>query len=162
MPERRFEVREKGLKEAQRQFSKLKQAVGQGRREPMELVGEEARVIIVKRTASGIDVNGAAFKPYSAAYAKQKGKSAADLHVTTEMLGGISVNAWAKKVRIFLKGNYAFKIGRVHNVGGRSGRGTGFQMPKREFMGVTRERDMLVKVANVWWSAYVRSLGLAR
>lgn len=67
----------------------------------MREVGLLAREIMVRRTMAGRDVDGGAFQPYSAAYAKAKraalGTGAVNLQVSGAMLNDITivdVHAW--------------------------------------------------------------------
>lgn len=154
-----FEYRERGLKEMQRRFRLLEGSVKRGRVQPMKKAGEKAVEVIRKRTARGKDIAGAAFAPYSAKYAKKKG-GRPDLKVSGAMMAAVSSQAWAKKARIYIAGSREWMKGRVHNVGGRSGRGTGFSMTKREFMGIEREKNIIAAVIRADWTAYVRQLGL--
>lgn len=158
-----YQVRVKGLKEAQRQYRKFYAAIRQGRKEAMEAGGKKAVEIIRKRTTAGKDVNHRKFQEYSKAYAKWKGTSFVDLELRGIMLNAVSLKAWAKKCRIFIKGTgELIKKAIVHNNGGRSGRGTGFAMPKREFMGVEKERDEVIKPIREWWFKFARKLGFGR
>jgi phage gpG-like protein len=158
-----YQFSEKGIKEARRNFRKLYTAVQQGRVKAMEAGGKKAVEIIRKRTTSGKDVNHRKFKKYSKAYAKWKGTSFVDLELRGVMLNAVSLNAWAKKCRIFIKGTgELIKKAIVHNNGGRSGRGTGFAMPKREFMGVEKERDEVIKPIREWWYKFAKKLGFGR
>lgn len=63
--------------------------------EDMRDLGLWAREQIVRRTMAGQDVNGAAFEPYSPAYAKAKqaalGTSAVNLQVSGAMLNDITI-----------------------------------------------------------------------
>ena len=154
------EVRSKGLKEAQRKFRLFHMAIKQGRVEPMKAGAEKAVDIILKRTVKGLDVNHKAFKPYTPKYAKRKKSTQVNLILENDMLAAIDSQSWAKKSRIFIKKGLQWVKGKTHNVGGRSGRGTGFAMPKREFMGVERERAQIVAVIRKWWQKYKRQVGL--
>ena len=153
------EYKETGLKDMQRALIKLRQAVGQGRVEPMEKVGGEAIKIIISRTKDGRDVNGNKFTPYCDSYAKKK-PGAPDLTLSGDMLKNIKFQAWTKKCRIYLALGFDRVKGIVHNNRGRSGRGTGFAMPQREFMGVQKEVDKLRKIFRDWWEKYAKDLGL--
>lgn len=158
-----YEVRSNNLKQAQRAFRQFYAAIQQGRKEPMELVAKEAVKIINERTASGKDVSGRRFQKYSPAYAKKKKTNHVDLTLTRQMLNAVSFQAWAKKARIFIKGTgELIKKAIVHNNGGRSGRGTGFQMPQREFMGVEQEKERIVKIARKWWYDYAKKFGFGK
>jgi hypothetical protein len=149
----------KGLKEAQRALRDLKLALSQGRVAPMKLVTVKAVKIIRDRTLKGQDVNHNPFTPYSKAYAKKK-KGRPNLKVSEDMLGAVSSQAWAKKGRVYIKRGLQWVKGIVHNNAGRSGRGTGFKMTKREFMGVDKEADSLRVIYRNWWYALVKKLGL--
>lgn len=158
-----YQFREKGIKEAQRRYRQFLAAIKQGRKEPMELGGKKAIEIVRKRTTAGKDVNGRRFKKYTKAYAKKKGTTFVDLELTGKMLNAISLQAWAKKCRVFIKGTgELIKKAIVHNNGGRSGRGTGFEMPKREFMGAKKEEAQIIKVIRDWWYKYARKFGFGR
>jgi hypothetical protein len=112
---------------------------------------------IVKRTKSGIDVAGVTFKPYSPGYAAKKGYSAADLTVSGRLISqeGFDFEVLGGRgkiyIRIFVpKKIHAGKVDHytlasVHNFGGRSGRGKGFQMPKREFFGMSEAIAMEIE-----------------
>ena len=119
-----YEFRSKGLAQAQRRFRQFYAAIGQGRKEPMEIGAKKAIEIIQKRTSAGKDVRGRKFKKYSRAYAKSKGTNHVDLQLTRRMISAVSFQAWAKRARIFVKGTgELIKKAIVHNNGGRSGRG---------------------------------------
>lgn len=154
------EVRSKGLKDAQRKFREFEGAIKQGRVEPIGKAADLAIKIIKERTLKGLDIDHSPFKPYSSKYAKKKGTSKPDLKVSGDMLGAIKRQAWAKKARIFISAGLQWVKGKTHNVGGRSGRGTGFAMPKREFMGVDREKSKIIQVMIDWWRKYKRQVGL--
>lgn len=107
---------------------------------------------IIFRTRAGLDVNNKTFTPYSKAYAKKKGGgSAANLYASGKLLSRegfeYEVLGGAGKIyiRIFIpsnqhsKGISHYTLASVHNFGMRSGRGQGFQMPEREFMGITKK-----------------------
>jgi hypothetical protein len=57
----------------------------------MREIGLLLRERITRRTIGGKDVNGAAFQPYSAAYAVQKGSTHVDLTVSGNMLNHLQV-----------------------------------------------------------------------
>lgn len=63
--------------------------------EDMRQIGLLAREQILRRTARGTDVHGAAFEPYSEGYAKQKrqalGTSAVNLQVSGNMLNDLTI-----------------------------------------------------------------------
>jgi hypothetical protein len=108
---------------------------------------QRERTRILKRTASGVDANGAAFRPYSAAYAKRKSKyrstSTVDLrgrnapHMLQAIVAtvgsltdeGDSLEPANDAVLAFYDDRAAL-LARVHNEG--EGR-----MPKREFFTAT-------------------------
>jgi len=67
-------------------------------RELMREIGLMAREKILRRTASGVDSNGAPFTPYSEGYAKQKGKAlgasaagAVNLQASGDMLNALTL-----------------------------------------------------------------------
>jgi len=64
----------------------------------MRIVGQQAIVLIKRRTLSGIDAEGAAFAAYSEGYARAKAKAfgssgTPDLHASGAMLNGLVVRA---------------------------------------------------------------------
>lgn len=130
-------VKVTGLVEIRKALSDLRDY---GSQELFQEVGFEAKSMIQRRTLRGQDINGRAFKPYSRGYRKT---GTPDLHVTGSMLGAISHESNNKQTRVFVEntgrpqkiGNYDLAM--VHNEGGKSGRGSGFMMPKREFFGIT-------------------------
>jgi phage gpG-like protein len=156
-----FTVTVKGLTELQGNFKKFHDAISQGQIKPMELAAEKAIEIIKKRTDTAQDVNYVSFKPYNPRYARKK-RTTVNLKVSGDMLANIKFQAWAKVARIYLGAGLLWHIGKVHNVGGRSGRGRGFTMPKREFMGVSHDRDksQIGDVMRKWWKDFARGLGL--
>jgi hypothetical protein len=115
---------------------------------------------IVSRTKSGLDVAGHRFTPYSAAYAKKKGRGSPDLVASGQMIqrGAFRFQTalYQDKVvlRIWMEGPHSGGISipdlaMVHNFGMRSGRGMGFQMPKREFYGIDKEIEAAVREISV-------------
>lgn len=148
----------KGIKEAQRNLKKLKQAVGQGRREPMEIVCKAGVGYIKKDTKEGKDKDGRPFKPYSPKYAKKKGGKP-NLRVSGDMLAAIAYQAWAKKGRIYVKAGLQWVKMKTHAAGGRSGRGTGFAMPQRNPMGVETHVNQLRGMYRRWWEEFAKGLG---
>jgi len=158
-----YQIRCVGLKQAQRLYRQFYAAIRQGRVEAMEAGGKKAVEVIRKRTTVGKDVNHRGFQKYSKAYAAKKGTQFVDLELTGQMLNSLSLKAWAKRCRIFIKGTgELLKKAIVHNCGGRSGRGTGFAMPKREFMGVEREREEVIAPIRKWWYGFAKKLGFGR
>lgn len=151
----------KGIEELQRKFSQFEAAIKQGRVEPMEKAADKAIEIIQNRTAKSKDVGYKPFEAYSPGYAKKK-KGPVDLRVSGDMLSNVKRQSWAKKARIYLGSGLLWHIGKVHNVGGRSGRGLGFSMPKREFMGVDSDKDkaVIAQVMREWWYAFKERIGL--
>lgn len=61
--------------------------------EDMREIGLLVRERIYRRTVSGTDVDGQAFAPYSAEYAKAKGSSRVDLQVSGNMLNHMQIVA---------------------------------------------------------------------
>ena len=158
-----YQFRESGLKEAQRKYRMFLAAINRGEVEPMKLGGKKAVEVIRKRTTAGKDVNGKKFQKYTKKYAKRKGTSFVDLELKGDMLNRIAFKAFVRKCRIFINSTgELLKKAIVHNNGGRSGRGTGFAMPKREFMGVEKERDEVIKPIREWWFKYAKKLGFGK
>ncbi len=115
---------------------------------------------IVNRTQRGINVAGARFKPYSPKYAAKK-RNMGMSSIPNLVLSGKMISEWGFDyevlsgngkiyIRIFIPKNKShsgygrsnishYTLAAVHNFGQRSGRGQGFQMPKREFMGLDKE-----------------------
>lgn len=58
-------------------------------KELMREVGLLARERIYRRTISGTDMHGNAFKPYSAGYAEAKGKAVGNTNVTLQLSGAM-------------------------------------------------------------------------
>jgi hypothetical protein len=56
---------------------------------PMEGMVEDAKKVILEKTAAGKDYLHRSFSPYSKAYAKKKGSTRVDLKVSGTMLGAI-------------------------------------------------------------------------
>lgn len=155
------EIKAHGLKEAQRAFRSFHQAIAKGSVEPMTIMANKAIEIIHTRTAQGKDVDGSTFKPYSPKYAKRKGSTHVNLYLHGDMIESIIFQAWAKKARVLIKGTLALITKAiVHDQGGRSGRGKGFAMPKRQFMGVDREQERVCEEGRKWWKAFAKGLGL--
>jgi len=91
---------------------------------------------IRKRTLSGLDVDGKAFKKYSAQYAKKKtdtGRSdTVNLTYSGAMMGSITVRSYNEQAEIFIADNQRKQIAYKHNFGDGA--------PKREFFGVTEAK----------------------
>ena len=117
-----------------------------------ERIGQETVKRIVDRTKRGLDVDGQPFKPYSSNY-KKKGRSIkVNLKVSGELLKSIKEDPDRDHVRIYVDftmhskaGITNYDLAVVHDQGGRAGRGKGFSMPKREFMGLTGKQKDQVK-----------------
>ncbi|HSW63873.1 MAG TPA: phage virion morphogenesis protein [Dissulfurispiraceae bacterium] len=136
-------VKVKGLKEIQAKLQKIERIGKQGDSGMMTEVKDEAIDVLLKRTASGRDVGGAPFKPYTDKYAKKKRSSFVNLFLSGKMLGSIKGKATAKQAVIAVEGDQKiYDIALVHNEGGKSGRGAGFKMPKREFFGIRLEAEI--------------------
>jgi len=119
---------------------------------------------IVARTKGGIDIAGQRFKPYSKAYAKKKGTSSANLVSSGRMISrsGFDYEVLGGNGRIYIRiyvpakmhrgGADHYTLASVHNFGMRSGRGSGFNMPKREFFGLDKKiNDALMAYSRDHW-----------
>ena len=146
----------KGLKEARTQMARLSNYLRRGDKSIWKRIGEAGTEAIRKRTAQSKDADDKKFKPYSKRYWKYG--QPVDLSVTGTMLANVLHQPGNKFVRIYLskrkhrgiKLNH-FQLAEIHNFGGRSGWGGGFNMPKREFMGLTKRqvkelRDVFGKI----------------
>lgn len=130
-------VKVKHLKEIQAKLQKIERIGKRGDVGMMTEVKDEAIDIVLKRTASGRDVKGFPFLAYTDRYAKKKRSSFVNLFLSGKMLGSIKGGASAKRAIIVVEGDQkTYDIALVHNEGGKSGRGVGFRMPKREFFGI--------------------------
>lgn len=110
-------------------------------------VFEKARDGIIKRTRSGVDVDGMKFKPYSPEYAKRKGRSNANLVDSGKLMSRegfeFQVMRGGNKIilRIFIPDKFHSKdvdhytLGYTHNFGIGNA-------PQREFMGLD---DKIIK-----------------
>ena len=101
-----------------------------------DLCGRRARQIVIRRTRQGRDVSGSGFQKYSDSYKK---KRRVNLTESGHMLDSITVEVHEDHVRLYIPGSDGDKnydIALVHNEGGKSGKGKGFMMPKREFFGI--------------------------
>lgn len=94
--------------------------------------------IIRERTQGGVDVDGAAFEPWTDAYRQREGKSGQDyLDLSGRMLGAIRGQALdGRTARVFVQGTAhgginSHSLAVVHN------QGLGHQ-PKRRFFGISR------------------------
>jgi hypothetical protein len=126
---------------------------------------------IISRTKSGIDVGGMKFTPYSKAYAKKKGRGSPDLTLTGQMLskGAFKFQTFYQDgrviIRIWMEGPHTGGIdigtlASVHNFGGKSGRGDGFSMTKREFFGIDEAITKALKdLKTEQWQKIIRSFG---
>lgn len=106
---------------------------------------------IIGRTKSGVDVAGVAFQRYSKKYADKKGTTRANLSASGKLISreGFAFETFMQNGRIIIRiyipneihsGQVDhYTLASVHNFGMRSGRGMGFQMPKREFMGLDQK-----------------------
>jgi hypothetical protein len=125
---------------------------------------------IISRTKSGIDIGGMKFTPYSKKYAEKKGYSAADLTQTGQMLsrGSFKFQTIFQNgrvmIRIWMEGGHSGRVdmltlASVHNFGMKSGRGKGFQMPKREFFGIDEAITKAIKdLSTEKWREIMRGL----
>jgi phage virion morphogenesis protein len=100
-----------------------------------QIVGVEA----VRDSNANFREGGFDGKKWSARKNKnRKGKRDTKVLTDTGDLGdSIDYNADFNEVKIGTNLDYA----KVHNEGGRSGRGKGFTMPKRQFLGVTQRME---------------------
>jgi len=70
-------------------------------------IGTDIETKIDKRVDAGVDVNGKAFKPYSAAYAKRKGKTQVNLTDTGAMMNSLGTTADVDGATISVSPAYA-------------------------------------------------------
>ena len=99
------------------------------------LFAEIAIDTINTRTLDGKTVNGGSFKPYSAAYAKEKGvtRDSVDLFLEGDMLESISRRSSKEKSStVFIQMEKGLQTKKAFN------HNTGDTLPKREFFGITR------------------------
>jgi len=125
---------------------------------------------IVKRTRGGLDIAGVNFKPYSEAYAKKKKGARPNLVASGAMISreGFEFEVLKKENRIIIRIYVPSKshgkvdqytLASVHNFGMRSGRGMGFAMPKREFMGLDQKIiDAINEFTKEQWRDIFRGL----
>jgi phage gpG-like protein len=159
-----------GLKKTQKKMRDFKSLIRKGDKKIFQEVGKVGVDIIKKRTAKSKDVDGKKFIKYSEAYAAKKGSSHVDLRVSGKMLRALNFQAFAKKVRFYVKKNKrkgklnSFNLAVVHNFGARiihggkaypQKKGKKYlpvaKMPKREFMGFMRnEEKKLFKMIRVF------------
>jgi hypothetical protein len=149
---------------------------------------ERQRTRILQRTAAGMDVNGAAFTPYSAGYAKQKsrygrggtvdlrGRNAPNMLQAMVTTSGSTTDGDsdtpADGGSIGFYDDRSAMLAQVHNEGAtirtrqgtgkrKAGRGAGsFAMPKREFFGASDE-DMNDMHADIGSRIEIRLRGIA-
>lgn len=126
-----------------------------------ENLGKQARKIVISRTRQGKDAHGSSFKPYSRNYKKSP---PVNLTKSGHMLDSIRLEAHDDFVRIYIPGgdgDKTFDIALVHNEGGKSGRGKGFMMPKREFFGIFTDDEIaaLRKIIDAHFDEAIRRLG---
>ena len=98
---------------------------------------------MVNRTASGRDISGRSFTPYSESYAEKKGvsRNSVDLILTGDMLGSFeSSSTQPNMVEIKIEGEEAPKAYN-HDVGDT--------LPRREFFGFNSEDDLADVVREV-------------
>ena len=138
----------KGSERARKALSQLKKF---GNRKLMGDLGDKAIEIIIKRTVGkGIDVKHRPFTPYSKGYKKKRGQMV-NLRLSGQMLNAMSRQVLdGHTVRIYIedssrKGQSIDNnfLAWVHNDGGRSGKGKGFNMPKREFFWIENKRELI-------------------
>jgi len=125
---------------------------------------------IISRTKSGVDVGGIKFEPYSKAYAKKKGYHSRDLTLSGQMLSRGSFKyqtifqGGRVMIRIWMEGPHSggvsvHTLASVHNFGMRSGRGSGFTMPKAEFFGIDKAITKAIKELSIAkWRDILRGL----
>ena len=93
------------LPTTQKQFRKLQRRFRENKRPAMLAAVLQARTIITERTAKGVDVNGAPFKPYTKTYAafrRSRGRSTTpDLMFTGRMLASMKAKADRDKGVLF-------------------------------------------------------------
>ena len=138
------------IKGSKRALKALKNISDFGNKRLMEEMGAKAIEIVIKRTLSGVDVKHKPFHPYSKNYIEKRGKQV-DLSLTRQMLNAISQNVLdGHTTRIYIQASprSGEKINNnllawVHNEGGRSGRGKGFDMPKREFFWIENRKELI-------------------
>ncbi len=85
-------------------------------------LGHEALGLIVARIGTGVDVDGRAFQPYSAEYAKLRtakglGTTRVDLVRTGHMLGAMTVTQGSGEVMIAFNSSLEAKKAAAHNYG---------------------------------------------
>lgn len=121
---------------------------------------------IIERTKRGIDVAGMTFEPSKVdgrdINLVKSGKLMSKEGFAFEVMRGVN----KLYLRIYMtdsghsKGISFVDLGRVHNFGLKSGRGKGFQMPKREFMGADQKIiDALINYEKQEWADLFRRLG---
>jgi len=123
-------------------------------------IGKQARKIIVDRTRHGKDAHGKSFTPYSKKYKKS---GTVNLTKSGYMLDSITVEPHDDYVRVYIpgtEGDKNFDIALVHNEGGKSGRGKGFRMPKREYFGIFTDDEIrqVKKIIEAKYDEVIRRL----
>lgn len=102
-------------------------------------IANEVKSNIIRDTASGIDVKGRAFTPYSKKYAREKGSSKVNLRLKGDMLNSMRIRRLRKnKYELSFSGNLENIKASVHNKGIN-------KMPKREFFGISKKSKSVIK-----------------
>lgn len=100
----RFSITD-NLPATQKQFKQLQRRFSVNKRPAMSAAVLQARTIITQRTARGVDVDGAPFKPYTKTYAafrRSRGRSTTpDLMFTGRMLASMKAKADKNKGVLF-------------------------------------------------------------
>jgi hypothetical protein len=133
-----------GVSEIRRQFQEINDFLGS--KKPMEGLVEDAKAVILEKTAAGRDYEHHAFTPYSEKYAKRKVSSRVNLKKSGTMLGAIKTAVpEARHGQIYVAAEpepggkiNADLLANIHTTG------TGKQ-PRREFMNLSKTQKALLK-----------------
>jgi len=121
----------------------------------LDQAGEQLKTIIIKRTESGKDQEGKAFRAYSQAYSELKGKTKVDLEDTNKMLQSISSKVVSRnKAQVFFRSPREATKGLFHQ------KGMG-KLPKRKFFGFSKKTEKVIqKTYEQFLKKEIRRLGL--